>query len=37
MNVGKSYRLVEFLSWTRRRIYLLVLLALLPIVLYRPG
>ena len=35
MNVGKSYRLIEFLSWTRRRIYLLVLLAPLPIVLYQ--
>ncbi|MEJ5990851.1 bestrophin family ion channel [Ramlibacter sp. PS3R-8] len=33
MNVGKSYRLPEFLRWTRRKLYLLVALSSLPVLL----
>lgn len=33
MNVGPSYRLPEFLLWTRRKLYVLVPLAALPILL----
>lgn len=35
MKVGKSYTLIEFLAWTRRRIYVLLVLALVPAALYR--
>lgn len=35
MKVGPSYTLPEFLAWMRRRLYVLLLLALLPVVLYR--
>ncbi len=35
MNVGKSYRLSEFLVWTRREAYLLAALALVPVGLYQ--
>ncbi len=35
MNVGKSYRLTEFLVWTRREIYVLAALALVPVALYQ--
>ena len=33
MNVGKSYRLAEFLLWTRRKFYVLVPLAAFPVLL----
>lgn len=35
MHIGKSYSLPEFLAWTRRRIYVLLLLALLPVAAYQ--
>jgi putative membrane protein len=35
MHIGKSYRLTEFIRWTRRELYLLVLLGLLPVALYQ--
>ncbi|MGY4827560.1 hypothetical protein ACVNIS_03170 [Sphaerotilaceae bacterium SBD11-9] len=35
MKVGTSYTLPEFLAWTRRRLYVLLVLALVPVVLYR--
>lgn len=35
MNVGKSYRLPEFVRWTRREIYLLLVLASVPVGLYQ--
>ncbi len=35
MHIGKSYRLTEFLHWTRRRIYVLVLVTAAPVVLYQ--
>ncbi|MNR88121.1 Bestrophin, RFP-TM, chloride channel [compost metagenome] len=35
MNVGKSYRLSEFLRWTRREIYLLLALGAIPVCLYQ--
>jgi len=35
MNVGKGYRLSEFLVWTRREIYVLVALGLVPVCLYQ--
>ena len=31
VNVGKSYRLSEFLVWTRREIYVLLVLAAVPV------
>ncbi|KQW39267.1 bestrophin family protein [Rhizobacter sp. Root404] len=34
MKISKSYTLVEFLAWTRRKIYVLLLLALVPVMLY---
>jgi putative membrane protein len=34
MHSGRNYTILEFLYWTRRRIYLLVLLAVLPTVIY---
>ena len=34
MHIGRSYRLGEFLDWTRRRIYLLVALGTVPVVLH---
>jgi len=34
MHTGKSYRLPEFLAWTRRTIYLLLLLSVVPVLLY---
>lgn len=33
MNVGKSYRLPEFLRWTRRKLYVLLPLSALPVLL----
>lgn len=35
MHIGKSYSLPEFLFWTRRTIYVLVVLAVVPVVLYQ--
>jgi putative membrane protein len=34
MHSGRNYTLLEFLYWTRRKIYILVLLSILPTVLY---
>ncbi|HEY5850217.1 MAG TPA: bestrophin family ion channel [Lysobacter sp.] len=34
MHTGKSYKLPEFLLWTRRSIYVLLLLSVVPVVLY---
>src|SRR5262245_42925129 len=36
MKVSKSYRFFEFLSWTRRKLYVVLLLAAIPVVLYQP-
>lgn len=33
MNVGKSYRLPEFVRWTRRKLYVLLALSALPVLL----
>ncbi|HVK52985.1 MAG TPA: bestrophin family ion channel [Pseudoxanthomonas sp.] len=35
MHTGKSYKLPEFLAWTRRSIYLLAVLSVAPVVLYQ--
>ena len=35
MHIGRGYTLAEFLDWTRRRIYLLALLAAVPVILYQ--
>jgi len=35
MHIGKSYRLTEFLHWTRRKIYVLTLVTALPVLLYQ--
>lgn len=35
MNVGKSYALLDFLQWTRRRLYVVLLLSALPVILYQ--
>jgi putative membrane protein len=35
MHAGKSYKLPEFLVWTRRKIYLLFLLGFIPVILYQ--
>ena len=35
MHTGKHYRLTEFLFWTRRDIYVLTVLAIIPTVLYQ--
>ena len=34
MKIGKSYKLTEFLAWTRRRIYVLLVMAVIPVVVY---
>ncbi len=34
MHVGKSYKLSDFLIWTRRKLYILILLGTLPVILY---
>ena len=34
MNVGRSYRLREFILWTRREVYLLLALGIVPVCLY---
>lgn len=35
MHVGRSYKLSEFLFWTRRNIYILLIIGLVPVVLYQ--
>ena len=35
MKVSKSYRLFEFLDWTRRKLYGVLALAIIPVVLYQ--
>lgn len=35
MHIGKSYRVSEFLVWTRRNIYRLIVLSVVPVVLYQ--
>jgi putative membrane protein len=37
MHTGKSYKLSEFLNWTRRDIYVLIVLAVVPVVAYQIG
>ena len=37
MHTGKSYTLFEFLDWTRRDIYVLIVLGVLPVVAYQAG
>jgi len=37
MHTGKSYKLFEFLDWTRRDIYLLIVLGVVPAVAYQTG
>ena len=34
MHTGKSYKLSEFLNWTRRDIYVLIVLGVVPVVAY---
>lgn len=34
MHIGKSYKLLEFLFWTRRKIYVLAVLNVVPVALY---
>lgn len=34
MHIGKSYKLFDFLFWTRRKIYTLVILGTVPVILY---
>src|SRR5262245_14834744 len=35
MKLSKSYRLREFLDWTRRRLYIVLALAFIPVALYQ--
>ena len=35
MYVGKSYKLTEFLVWTRKSIYILIVLGIVPVILYQ--
>jgi putative membrane protein len=35
MKIGKSYKPLEFLDWTRRNLYIVVTLAVIPVVLYQ--
>lgn len=35
MHIGKSYRLTEFIAWTRRRGYVLLVIALVPVTAYQ--
>ena len=37
MHTGKSYRLSEFLDWTRRDIYILIVLGVVPVISYQIG
>jgi putative membrane protein len=34
MHVGKSYKLTDFLFWTRRKLYVLIILGVIPVLLY---
>lgn len=34
MHVGKSYKLTDFIIWTRRKLYVLVILGTVPVLLY---
>src|SRR5262245_20679501 len=35
MKISKSYKLSEFLDWTRRKLYVVLVLAIVPVVLYQ--
>jgi putative membrane protein len=35
MKISKSYKLSEFLDWTRRKLYVVLALAIIPVVLYQ--
>jgi ion channel-forming bestrophin family protein len=35
MKISKSYRLAEFLDWTRRKLYLVFALSIIPVILYQ--
>src|SRR5919106_526210 len=35
MKISKSYKLPEFLDWTRRRLYVVLALAIIPVVVYQ--
>ena len=37
MHTGKSYKLSEFLNWTRRDIYVLIVLGVVPVLAYQIG
>src|SRR5580765_6644953 len=37
MHTGKSYKLSEFLDWTRRDIYVLIVLGAVPVAAYQIG
>ena len=37
MHIGKSYKLVEFLDWTRRDVYMLTVLGIVPVLGYQIG
>src|SRR4030095_6381966 len=37
MHTGKSYKLSEFLNWTRRDIYVLIVVGVVPVVAYQIG
>jgi putative membrane protein len=37
MHIGKSYKLVEFIDWTRRDVYLLTVLGIVPVLAYQVG
>src|SRR5215510_7127926 len=35
MKISKSYKLSEFLEWTRRKLYIVLALAIIPVALYQ--
>jgi ion channel-forming bestrophin family protein len=37
MHTGKSYKLLEFIDWTRRDVYLLTVLGIVPVLAYEVG
>ena len=37
MHTGKSYKLSEFLNWTRRDIYVLIVVGVVPVAAYQIG
>jgi putative membrane protein len=37
MHIGKSYKLLEFIDWTRRDVYLLIALGIVPVLAYEVG